>query len=105
MDAAAMADVAGRMHERLLAGARTGPPPQKRRRPSLQAGAIIEKLSISRVTTDYIAEAAGSRAVGRARQRLVDVEQRADIYRAVGLIDAALRLDAVAEVIRAEVLA
>jgi hypothetical protein len=90
---------ADRMHDRLLAQARTGPPKRKRQRGQPLAHRINRETQ--RQTEYDGAEACAQAAVRHAVRRLREIERRAEIAASVGLTDAALRFAATAEALRA----
>ena len=98
------AAVADMLHDRLLALARTGPPKRKRPGPGQSRASSVEFSSVSKSTIQR-SEAASQRAIRHAVRRLRDLEREAELFAAVGLIDAGLRLEALAERIKADVLA
>jgi hypothetical protein len=84
----------------------TGPPPVQRIRPALAATSNRAELfddNNSRVNTK--AGDAAARACEAATRRIAKLELRAGALNAIGLRDAALRLRALAEAIRMQVLA
>jgi hypothetical protein len=89
------------MHEKQLQV--LWPPPQKRKRPpSPQRGAsfdFIGNYNQSVDTTDT-----EQRAIQHAARRVAQLEHQAKILSVIGCRDAALRLAALADTIRAEVL-
>jgi hypothetical protein len=93
---------ADRMHDRLLAQARTGPP--KRRSPALGGSSNRAEFVISSERIDTTAERAAQRAIGAAVYRAAKLERRAIIAESIGLRDAGLRFASLATSIRNEVL-
>jgi hypothetical protein len=93
------ADTADRMHVRLFAQARTGPP--KRRSPALAGTSNRAKFVVSSTQTDTIAALAAQRACCAAARRAASLQRRAQVADAIGLTDASLRFAAIAEQIRA----
>lgn len=94
--------VADRLHDRMLAQARTGPPPMNRKGPAGENGASFGKpISASHLAVSALA---AQRACRAAVRRVTEIQRRAAMMAAVGLTDASLRLAGIAAEIRTEVL-
>jgi hypothetical protein len=102
VDAAFAASAADRQRTILLT--RSKMPPIKRRNPRRDTGASFGKLNLSQSYMP-VSTQAGQRACRAAARRVADLERRAEVLGAVGLREAAGRLQGIAAEIRAEVLA
>ena len=96
------ADRAGRMHEDLLRRALHPAPPQKRKRRPARAAPSSEYSSY--IDVDTTSHRAAQRAIAHAAKRVGRIEHHVRILRAIGQRTAALRLGAIAEAIREQVL-
>jgi hypothetical protein len=94
---------ADRMHDRLLALARTGPP--RKRNPALAGTSNRAKFVNNSDYLDSTATKAAQRAIRGAVLRAASLERRAAIAETIGLRDASLRFASIAATIRGEVLA
>jgi hypothetical protein len=103
LDTARLAAMADPNHSPLFGRRWTGPPPRTRKTLGVAAQGS-SKSDINSKSEDRRADAAAQAAVRHAVRRLREIERRAELFAAVGLADAALRLEVLAERIKAEVL-